>query len=815
MKKFIITSIMTICFCTAIFAQKLSDNQVLEIIRSEAQAGSSQSQIASKLMQRGATIEQVRRIRDQYERTRNASVNSQTTSDERQGQTNVVSNNSQELTTGSLDYGTDVDNSADDDYRAMEQNVRANTGYNVDTSGRTIFGHDIFRQRLLSFEPNMSLAVPQTYVLGPGDMVTIEIYGASQRTVRETVTRDGTITVPDYGPIVLSGMTVSQATETLKSQLGSRYVSSEIRLTVSQTKTIMVNVMGEVRAPGTYHLSSFATVFHALYMAGGINNLGTLRDVKVYRHGRQITSVDIYDFILNGKLTGNVRLQDEDLIQVGTYQNLVGVTGNVKRPMFYEMKSTESVQTLIDYAGGFTGDAYKKTLRVVRKSGSDFSVFNVDEFDLGTFKLADGDAVTVDGILNRYNNMVEVNGAVFRPGMYELGKDVFSVKTLIDKANGLTEDNFAVHALIHRMKADRTLEVISLDVAGIMNGTKPDVPLKNEDVLFIPTQSDKVSERTVTITGLVMFPGSFQYADNMSVEDLIVQAGGLRDQASTARVDVSRRIVDPKATTTRHIISQSFTFALKDGLIVDGDKNFTLVPYDVVHVRRSPGYYTPRHITISGEVVFEGQHTLETKTMRLSDAVRMAGGLTQDAYVKGAQLRRTMNDEERRLRSSVQRSLSNLEGNDSISSDRLNTSDIYLVGIDLEKALSHPGSDEDLVLRENDELFIPEYNGTVKISGEVMLPTTLSYNSAKKSFKWYVNRAGGFSNLARKRHAYVVYQNGTSQTVKNGAKIEPGCEIVIPGREPREPAKLSDYVAIGTTLASVAALVASIVRLIK
>ncbi len=814
MKKFIITSIFTVSFCISVFGQKLTDNQVLEIIRTEVQTGSSQSQIASKLMRRGASIEQVRRVRDQYERTRNASVNSQTTSDGRQGEANVVSNNSQELTTGSIEYGTDVDNSADDDYRAMEQSVRANTGYNDDTLGRTIFGHDIFRQRLLNFEPNTSLAVPQTYVLGPGDMVTIEIYGASQRTVRETVTRDGTITVPDYGPIVLSGMTVAQATETLKSQLGSRYVSSEIRLTVSQTKTIMVNVMGEVRNPGTYHLSSFATVFHALYMAGGINNLGTLRDVKVYRHGRQIASVDIYDFILNGKLTDNVRLQDEDLIQVGTYQNLVGVTGNVKRPMFYEIKSTESVQTLIDYAGGFTGDAYKKTLRVVRKSGSGFSVFNVDEFDMGSFKLVDGDAVTVDGILNRYNNMVEVNGAVFRPGMYELGKDVFSVKTLIGKANGLTEDNFAAHALIHRMKADRTLEVLSLDVAGIMNGTKPDVPLKNEDVLFIPTQSDKVSERTVTITGLVMFPGSFQYADNMSVEDLIVQAGGLRDQASTARVDVSRRIIDSQATTTSHTISQSFSFALKDGLIIDGNKGFTLEPYDVVHVRRSPGYYTPRHITVSGEVAFGGQHTLETKTMRLSDAIRMAGGLTQDAYVKGAQLRRMMNDEERRLRSSVLRSLSNIQESDSLSSDRLNTSNVYLVGINLEEALSNPGGYEDLVLRENDELFIPEYNGTVRIVGEVMFPTTISYNE-KKDFKWYVNRAGGFSNLARKRHAYVVYQNGTSQTVKKGAKIEPGCEIIIPGKEPREPAKMSDYVAVGTTLASVAALVASIVRLIK
>ncbi len=814
MKKAIITAFLAAGFWATAFAQTLTDSQVISIIQSEVRAGSSQSQIADKLIRRGATLDQVQRLRDQYERTRSASLSSETTSDNKLEEANVVSNPDQELTTGSLRYDTDVTNSADDDYEAMEQNIRSNSGYNDDTSARTIFGHDVFRRRLLSFEPNSNLAVPQTYVLGPGDMVTIEIYGASQRTVRETVTRDGTITVPDYGPIVLSGMTVAQATETLKSQLGSRYVSSDIRLTVSQTKTIMVNVMGEVRAPGTYHLSSFATVFHALYMAGGINNLGTLRDVKVYRHGRLITSVDIYDFILNGKLTGNVRLQDEDLIQVGTYANLVGVTGNVKRPMFYEMKPTETVQTLIDYAGGFTGDAYKKTLRVVRKSGTDFSVFNVDEYDMGTFKLADGDAVTVDGILNRYSNMVEINGAVFRPGMYELGKDVFSVKSLINKAAGLTEDNFASHALIHRLKADRTLEVISVDVAGIMNGTKPDITLKNEDAVFIPTQADRVRERTVTVTGLVMFPGSFQYADNMSVEDLIVQAGGLRDQASTARVDVSRRIIDPKATSTSHTIAQTFSFSLKDGLIVDGDKSFTLEPYDVVHVRRSPGYYAPRQITVRGEVVFEGQHTLDQKNMRLSDAIKMAGGLTQDAYVRGAQLRRTMNEEERRVRASLYETLSNIDEDDTIRRSRLETETTYTVGIDLEKALANPGGDDDLVLREGDNLFVPEYNGTVKVGGEVMLPNTLTFNSGK-GYKWYINQSGGFSKKARKRHAYIVYQNGTSQLVKKGAKVEPGSEIVVPAKEPREPAKWSDWVALGTTMASMAALVASIIRLIN
>ena len=796
MKKFIITSILLLSFCTAVFAQKLTDNQVLEIIRTEVQAGSSQSQIAAKLVQRGATVEQVRRLRNQYESQQSEPTTVRATRPDVSSQTNVTTGASVEEEL--LDYDLELAN--------------ADTLFN---GARRIFGHDIFNRRLLSFDPGQNITAPQSYLLGPGDRVTIDIYGASQRTVTETIARDGSITIPDYGPIALGGLTVSQAKVALKDQLGSRYVSSEIRLTVDGNRTIAVNVVGEVRVPGTYVISSFASVFYALHMAGGITDLGTLRDVRVYRKNKLVSSVDLYDYILNGRLTGDITLHDQDLILVGTYSNLVDVAGKVKRPMLYEMRANETLGTAIDYAGGFAGDAYRNTVRVVRKTGENLSVFNVDEFDLKSFKIADGDSIAVDGIINRYNNMVEARGALFRPGMYQLGGNVLTVKGLVEQAGGILENAFADHALIHRMKEDRTLETLSIDLNGILSGKRPDIPLKNEDLLFVPTQANKLDARTLTITGSVMFPGDYKYSEGMSVEDLILQAGGLRDGASTARVDVSRLINDPTATTESNRIGENYSFSLKDGLIADGDKSFTLQPYDVVHVRRSPGYFTPRMITVSGEVQFEGRHTMEVKNTRLSDAIRMAGGLTNDAYAKGAILMRQMNDDERRLQRRVLDSTKNSTSNDTVSVDLVELETEYSVGIELDKALANPGGPNDIQLRENDRLIIPEYNNTVRITGNVMFQNVVSYAEGK-DYKWYVNKAGGFGHRAKKSKTYIVYQNGMVAKVGRGTKVEPGCAIIVPTKpEPRNGGGIQQWLSIGTSLTSIAAMVATLVNVIK
>ena len=698
-----------------------------------------------------------------------------------------------------------------------------------------VFGRDIFNNKSLTFEPNMNIATPQNYRLGPGDAVIIDIYGASQKTIQDTVSPDGTVTIEGYGPVSISGLTVSQANARLRGTVGSRYSSSKIRLTVGQTKTIMVNVMGEVKAPGTYTLSAFATVFHALYMAGGINDLGTLRNIKVYRNNRLVTVVDIYDYILNGKLTGNVRLADNDVIVVGPYDCLVNITGKVKRPMFYEMKKNESINSLLKYAGSFTGDAYKKSVRVNRKTGREYSVYNVEEFDFASFRIADGDSVTVEPILNRYANTVEVRGAVFRPGMYNLGEQVNSVRSLIEHAEGLTEDAFKARAVMHRMKTDRSLEVVSVDVEGIMSGKVADIPLKENDVLFIPTRQDKMNERTITIRGEVLFPGTYKYADNETIEDFVLQAGGLTDKASVVNVNVSRRVSDAKALRPDSLIAQTYTLSLKDGFVIDGTPGFILMPFDEVFIRKSPGYTEQQNVTIEGEVLFAGAYTLTKRNARLSDLFKKAGGSTKEAYLTGARLIRKANDTEKARMEAVlkmqreqqQKNLLQLAASSNSGSnlqqvaesaknadlEKFNVPDEYPVGIDLSEAIKHPGSDEDLVLREGDRLVVPQYNGTVKINGAVMYANTVSYEKGKRA-SYYIDQAGGFASDAVKNKAYIIYMNGKVAKVSHGAKVQPGCEIVVPAKLKRKMS-VAETMSLGTSMSSIAAMIATIANLSK
>ena len=815
MKKFSLFLLMLFVVLLPASAQ-MSDQQAMKFIRQEMKAGTSQSQIVTKLMQKGVKIEQIRRLRNQYDKEPKAlsatgAADAAVTVVDARMRSNGTDQQDQDIVVGK-DGSVQLDQEVNIQYAEMQQNINQRADVKMDIDSLKVFGRDIFNNKLLSFEPNMNIATPQNYVLGPGDVVIIDIYGASQKSESLTVSPDGDITVPGYGPIKVSGLSVASAQSKIRSTLGSRYSSSSLKISVGQTRSMMVNVMGEVKAPGTYTLSAFATVFHALYMAGGIKDLGTLRNIKVFRGGKQITVVDVYEYILNDRLAGNIRLQENDIIIVGPYDCLLGIQGKVKRPMFYEMRSSESVAQVIKYAGGFTGDAYKKSVRLVRKSGERYSVHNVAEFDMSSFKVADGDAITVDGMINRFENMVEVKGAVFRPGQFELGKSVTSVRSLIEAADGLTEDAFTARGVMYRMKEDRTLETMPLDIAGIMSGSVADVALKNEDVLFIPTQADRVAERIVTIQGEVLSPGTFQFAENETIEDLVLRAGGLTDAASLIKVDVSRRIRDPKALKAGQDISKTYSFALKDGFVVDGDKGFVLEPYDVVQVRRSPGYMEPRNVRVEGEVAFEGSFTLSKKNERLSDLISAAGGLTAEAYVKGGRLERTMTDDERaRLQTVLEVALQNSDEKDSVKIAQLATSNIYTVGIDLEKALANPGGDFDIVVREGDRLVVPEYNGTVKISGNVLYPNTVAFTNGK-NWKYYINQAGGFGNRSMKSKTFIVYLNGTVSQVGKG-KVEPGCEIVVPKKGKRDLANLTQWIGIGSSLASLATMVVALTKL--
>ena len=820
MKKFLLATALCLATTLSIHAQ-MSDQQIIEFIAREQKAGSNQSQIVTKLMQKGVKIEQIRRLRNQYAKQINkagkdgqadAAVSEAESRMRKNQSSNQSSRQTQETVSGAADETKQL---ADVDYSQIQENVNRQRQDAMDSTKVKVFGRDIFNNKMLSFEPNMNIATPQNYVLGPGDQLIIDIYGASQKSEQLQISPEGTVTIPGYGPVKVSGLTVAAAQSRIRSTVGARYSSSKLSLSVGQTRSMTVNVMGEVKVPGTYTLSAFSTVFHALYMAGGINDIGTLRNIKVFRNGRQITVVDIYEYILNGRLAGNIRLMENDVIIVGPYDCLVGIEGNVKRPMFYEMRPTESVGTVLKYAGGFTGDAYKKAVRLTRKSGDRYTVHSIEEFDMSTFKVNDGDAISVDGVLNRYENTVEIKGAVFRPGKFQLGKDITSVRSLIEAADGVTEDAFTAHAVLHRMRLNRTLEVISVDVAGILSGSVADIPLKNEDVLFIPTEQDRLNERILTIEGEVMSPGNYEFAENTTIEDLVLQAGGLTDAASTAKVDVSRRIIDPKAKEGTNTISKTFTFELKDGFVIDGQPGFILEPYDIVQIRRSPTYMEPRNIFVEGEVQFGGVITLSTKNQRLSDAIKAVGGFTDEAYIKGARLVRTVTEDERNRASDLMRQIQNAgDQKDSIQTSQLNLFKTYTVGINLDKAMENPGGDYDIVLRDGDRIIVPEYNGTVKISGNVQFPNTVAFNE-KKGYKWYINKAGGFGNRAKKSKTFIIYQNGTMAEVGRGTKVEPGCEIVVPTKAKKDMTAVTQWLSIGSSITGLAAMIATIANMVK
>ena len=812
MKRILLLLSVALLLCSgSAMAQSMSDTQVMDFIQKEVQAGTSQSQIVTKLVQRGVKIDQIRRVRANYQKQlKEKGLSGKADAAVANAESRMRSANGEKpqdkmRSEKGLQMGGTEQLDMDDFYLEEEKE-----------EGPKIFGHDIFNNKLLSFEPNMNIATPQNYVLGPGDVLIIDVYGASQKSHQLTISPEGAVIVPDYGPVQVGGLTVAAAQSRVRSSLGARYSTSDVKVSVGQTRTILVSVMGEVKTPGTYHLSAFASVFHALYMAGGISDIGTLRNVRVVRDGRVVSVIDIYEYILHGRLAGNVRLKEGDVVQVGAYDCLVNVTGKVKRPMLYEMRNTESVKTLLDFAGGFTGDAYRKSVRLARRNGERMSIYNVDEFDQASFRVLDGDSVSVDSMLNRYEFMAEVTGAVFRPGLYRIGEGgVSTVRSLIEKADGLTEDAFTAHGVLQRMRADRSREVISVDVAGIMAGTAADIPLENEDILLIPMQVQLISNRTVTVEGEVLLPGDYEWAANMTIEDLIMQAGGLTDAASVAKVDVSRRLVDPKSTMATSEIAKTFTFEIKDGFVVDGTKGFGLEPYDVVQVRRSPGFHEPRQVTVEGEVTFTGEYTLAKKNQRLSDLVKMAGGVTNDAYVKGARLMRVMNDMERaRLKIARQAAMNDREETDSVALlAKLATDSIYTVGIRLDEALENPGSDADLVLREGDRLIIPEYEGTVKISGDVMYANTVSY-TAKKNYKWYVKQSGGFGQRAKKSKTYIVYPNGTMAMAGRRTEITPGSEIIVPSKPQKRSMSAAEWIGIGSGAASIASVVSTIVYMI-
>ena len=848
-RKSLLICLAMFCFTsTPLWAQSgsMTDQQVMEYVEMGMQQGKSQQQIATELARRGVTREQAERVRKLYGQNKKNGKASATQATNRNRKDEEL--NSDKNYVGrdfSFDNEKETGTPATRVYKyvttqELDLANRDSLSFSLDKNGNLVskemtifkeelpedlvFGRNIFNTSNLTFEPSNNLPTPTNYRLGAGDQVIIDIWGTSQISIQETISPDGAINIENLGLVFLNGMTIEQATGYLRKELNKIYAgladenpTSHIKVSLGNSRTIQVNVMGEVYQPGTYALSAFSTVFHALYSAGGVSDIGSLRNIQVTRNGKTIAHVDVYDFIMQGKTKDDISLQEGDVIIVSPYEALVKIEGNVKRPMKYEMKKDETVSTLLKYAGNFSSDAYTRSMKVVRQNGKEYQIFTVDDMDYTVFKLKDGDVITAEAILNRFENKLEIKGAVYRPGIYQFGGDLNTVKQLIEKADGIMADAFLGRAVLHREREDLSKEIVQVDLKAILNGTKPDIALKRNDVLYIPSIHDLQDLGNLEIFGEVARPGKYIYADNMTLEDLIIQAGGLLESASTVKVDVSRRIKDNKSTEVSTTIGEMYSFALKDGFVVDGEAGFVLQPYDQIYVRRSPGYQPQANVTVEGEILYNGTYSLTSKNERLSELVKKAGGATPYAYVKGSKLMRKANDEElKRMKDVLKIMQREMGGN--VDSLKLELDSIYSVGIDLEKALKYPGSDADIVLREGDQLIIPEMTNTVKINGAVMMPNTVSYDS-RMSVKDYISQAGGYANSARKSKAFIIYMNGQVAEVRgNGrSQVEPGCEIIVPIKDKTKADKwnIQTILGIASSIGSLGLTAASVANILK
>lgn len=796
---------MSFLMLCSIMAFAITDQQVIDYIKQQTAAGKSEQQIGKELMAKGVTPEQAKRIKAQLE--------SQQHGETQATRQTVTSAESERKHNAAEDVSV---SSIENMQREIEK------GDAMSGSGRKIYGHQVFNSQSLTFEPSENLATPQNYRLGPGDEVVIDIWGTSEDHMRQTISPEGSIMISQIGPVYLNGLTIKDANQHIKSAFSRKYAGmndaeTDIQVTLGQVRTIQVDILGEVATPGTFRMSPFSSVFHALYRAGGINDIGSLRNIQVLRNGKKVAGVDIYDYLFKGKTSGNIRLQEGDVIIVPPYEQLVNIDGNVKRPMYYEIKPDETVKSLLDYAGGFTGDAYGGMVRLSRQSGTENELYNIDRGEFATYRLQDGDIITVGTILDRYANRVELKGAVYRPGMFAIGDGLKTVRDLIDKADGVTEDAYTDRVLLYREGPEKQLEVVALDLKDILRGAAPDITLKRNDMLVISSVNELEERGDVYIGGQVARPGAYPYAANSTVEDLIFQAGGLLEGASTARVDISRRIVDPSATEATNQLAQEFTVSIENGLAIGKGKGFRLKPYDRVEVRRSPGYAPQETVAIDGEVLFAGTYTLRKRNERLSEFVTRAGGLIDGAYIKGAHLSRRLSESELAARKEALRlAMSNNSENmgDSIAIDKIDLSNMYNVGTDLEKALANPGSDYDLVLMPGDSLYVPEKQSTVKISGDVMFPNAVIYEPGKK-LSHYINQAGGYGQRAKKGKAFIVYMNGTVARAKRNTPIEPGCHIIVPSKPQNGGTDWSKILTLTTGFMSVATMVATIPNLFK
>lgn len=690
-----------------------------------------------------------------------------------------------------------------------------------------IFGYELFSNQKVTFAPALNIPTPENYQLGPGDEIIIDIWGAAQMTYQLEISPDGMIKIENIGPVYVNGLSVEEAAKRLKARLGDIYSGLNppnnenkdtfMQVSLGQIRSIKVTVLGEVRVPGTYTLSSLSTAFNALYAAGGPTTTGSFRKINIIRGDSTIATLDLYDLLVYGDQADNIRLRSEDIIQVQPYENRVEIQGQVKRPGIYELVGNETLQDLIVYSGGFTDKAYTDRIKVIGNTPKQKRISDIEKGHFDDYVLQNGDSVSVGKILDRFVNKVEIQGAVFRPGEYAL-HDTTTLYSLIQRADGLMGDAFMNRGIIYRTKDDYTIESISFSVRKLMrNPEANDIDLKKDDIVRISSIFDMREDYTVDIKGPVQKPDEYEFAKGMTLEDLIYMAGGFKQSATPYRIEVARRLSKGSPDNPSQI-AKIFTFNVdKDLRLSEKNANFTLQPFDQVYVRKQPNYEEQQEVYVVGEVRYPGQYALSSRNDRISDMIKRAGGLTPDAYTNGATLfrkREFTQQESQQEMANVEGALPQQEAEQQQKKQFQDQKGSAQIGIELPEVLQNPGSKYDLLLEEGDSLFIPQKLETVTVKGGVFYPTTIRYEE-DRSFKDYITAAGGFNELAKAKNAYVIYPNGDVNRVqkflffKRYPPVEPGATIVVPEDQPTEGLSPAERIGIMSTIASTLAVIAT------
>ncbi|WP_333887972.1 SLBB domain-containing protein [Sphingobacterium siyangense] len=812
----------------------LSDAQIEQYVKQAALMGYDESQLDGFARAQGVSAVEVQKLKERLAKIKRKKQQP----DQLQGSSNKSGN--------SRSNGRQVGGASNtDSLRTKQLNQRDSV--DSEEGKLKIFGSDLFKNNAITFEPNLRMATPSSYIVGPDDEILLDITGDNEASYQLPVSPDGTIKVEYVGQINVAGLSIAAAKSKIEQRLGATYPAirsgrTQVNVTIGNIRTIRVTLTGAATKPGTYSLPSLATVFNALYAAGGPNKNGTYRKIQVIRGNRVVSTIDVYDFLANGIQQGNIRLQDQDIIHIPVYGARVQFEGEVKRPAIFETVPGESLSDILRYAGDFTENAYSAKVKVLQTTGRERSVQDIYADQFANYTPKSGDQYIVEPILERFANRISVLGAVFRPGIFGLEPGM-TLKQVLEMADGVREDAFLERGIINRLRSDNTSELINFNVREVLAGTTPDIPLKREDKIEIASIFDLRDEYKFTVQGEVRFPGDFPFASNATLGDIIQKAGGFTEAAKNARVEIARRIQNLDVTDYRS--SKTILVDIKDGVLTD--PALTLEPYDVISILGDAGFRTQRQVKIEGEVLYPGFYTISREDERISDIIKRAGGLTPYAYTEGASLKRTgmsklkaeEKKEKERLKKELEKDRLDEEGNQKdsssdqdaeknndgskaksaalakVSQQGMSASEIEpsdLVGIELNKILEKPYEKGDLLVLDGDIINVPKELETVKVAGEVLNPNNVVYVKGK-NLKYYINQAGGFTDNALKKRVFVQYANGAVKGKDGGyPEVKPGAEIVVPKRAPRERMSAQGWVGLGTGIASLAAIIVSLLR---